>query len=104
MVDTAAIRSQMPSVENAVYFNTGTFGPFPLAVRDAMTAHVEGVWQVGRIGDARYAEQSAIEAGTRAALGRVVNASGRMSSSSPPRPSASRSLAASPAAPAHAAA
>ncbi len=64
----------MPSVENAVYFNTGTFGPFPLAVRDAMTAHVEGVWQVGRIGDARYAEQSAIEAGTRAALGRVVNA------------------------------
>ena len=62
MVDTAAIRSQMPSVENAVYFNTGTFGPFPLAVRDAMTAHVEGVWQVGRIGDARYAEQSAIEA------------------------------------------
>ncbi len=74
MVDTALIRSQMPSVTNAVYFNTGTFGPFPLAVKDAMNAHVDGVWNVGRIGDDRYAEQSAIEEAARAAMGRVVNA------------------------------
>ncbi|MGI9117232.1 MAG: aminotransferase class V-fold PLP-dependent enzyme [Gaiellales bacterium] len=74
MVDTAVIRAQMPSVTNAVYFNTGTFGPFPLAVREAMAGHVERVWEHGRIGDDRYAEQSAIEAGARAALGRVVGA------------------------------
>ena len=74
MIDANAIRAQMPATTNAVYFNTGTFGPFPLAVRDAMAAHVDGVWTHGRIGDARYAEQSAIEAGARAALGRVVGA------------------------------
>ena len=74
MVDQSVIRAQLPSVTNAVYFNTGTFGPFPLAVKEAMAAHVDGVWRHGRIGDARYAEQSAIEAGARAALGRVVNA------------------------------
>ena len=74
MVDAAVIRAQMPSVTNAVYFNTGTFGPFPLAVREAMAAHVERVWEHGRIGDERYAEQAAIEEAARAALGRVVDA------------------------------
>ncbi len=74
MIDTAAIRFQMPSVTNAVYFNTGTYGPFPQAVRDAMTTHVEGVWTTGRIGDDAYAEQARIEADARSALGRVVHA------------------------------
>ena len=74
MVDVAAIRAQMPSVEHAVYFNTGTFGPFPLAVRDAMAAHVEDVWTTGRIGGSRYEKQSAIEQAAREALGRVVGA------------------------------
>ena len=72
MLDVDAIRAQMPSVVNAAYFNTGTFGPFPLAVKEAMAAHVDGVWTHGRIGDARYAEQSDIEQGAREALGRVV--------------------------------
>lgn len=74
MVDVEAIRAQMPSVVNAAYFNTGTFGPFPLAVKEAMAAHVDAVWTGGRIGDDRYAEQSAIEQGAREALGRVVSA------------------------------
>ena len=74
MLELTAIRAAMPAVTNNVYFNTGTYGPFPLAVRDAMNAHVEGVWTQGRIGDDRYAEQSQIEADTRSALGRVVNA------------------------------
>ena len=74
MLDVDAIRAQMPSVVNAAYFNTGTFGPFPLAVKEAMAAHVDGVWTHGRIGDARYAEQSDIEQGAREALGRVVHA------------------------------
>jgi L-cysteine/cystine lyase len=74
MADADVIRAQMPSVTNAVYFNTGTFGPFPLAVKEAMSAHVDRVWTSGRIGDDRYAEQSAIEQDARAALGRVVGA------------------------------
>jgi len=74
MLELTAIRAAMPAVTNNVYFNTGTYGPFPQAVRDAMSAHIEGVWTQGRIGDDRYAEQSKIEADTRSALGRVVNA------------------------------
>ncbi len=74
MPDYSAIRSHIPSVHGRAYFNTGTYGPFPNVVRDAMAAYTDRAHEIGRIGDARYAEQAALEADARAALARVVNA------------------------------
>jgi L-cysteine/cystine lyase len=74
MPDYSAIRSRIPSVHERAYFNTGTFGPFPDAVREAMGAYTDRAHAIGRIGDARYAEQATLEADARAALARVVNA------------------------------
>lgn len=74
MPDFAALRQHYPAVLRAAYFNTGTYGPYPQAVVDAMQAWDARELGDGRIGDARYAEQAALEDDARAALARVVNA------------------------------
>ncbi len=74
MLDISSLRKSMPSVTNRVYFNTGTYGPFPAVVRSAMEAHVAAVHEDGRIGDAAYALQAEIEAEARRSLAAVVNA------------------------------
>lgn len=74
MPDFAALRQHYPAVLGSAYFNTGTYGPYPQAVIDAMQAWDARELADGRIGDARYAEQAALEDDARAALARVVGA------------------------------
>ena len=50
--DRARVRSDLPAVLEAAYFNAGTFGPMPRVCAEAMHAHVEHSTQRGRIGHA----------------------------------------------------
>ena len=75
MLNIAAIRSQMPAVTARAYFNTGTFGPFPRVVRDAMEAHLQEAHERGRIGEDGYATWAQIEIDARSAIATTVNAS-----------------------------
>jgi selenocysteine lyase/cysteine desulfurase len=74
MVDVAAIRTSMPAVAERAYLNTGTFGPWPDAVREAIEAHVRLVHEHGRIGDEAYAWELRLEADARSGLARMVGA------------------------------
>ncbi|MCS7050603.1 MAG: aminotransferase class V-fold PLP-dependent enzyme [Thermomicrobium sp.] len=44
-----AIRAAMPAVRESVYLNTGTYGPLPSIVLEAMRATAEREWAAGRI-------------------------------------------------------
>ncbi|MGA0121501.1 MAG: aminotransferase class V-fold PLP-dependent enzyme [Gaiellales bacterium] len=74
MPDTAQLRAQLPAVTAQAYFNTGTFGPLPEPAVRAMAEYTEEAYVGGRIGDAKYARQAAIEQDARAALARMVSA------------------------------
>ncbi len=64
----------MPAVAERAYLNTGTFGPWPDAVREAIEAHVRLVHEHGRIGDEAYAWELRLEADARSGLARMVGA------------------------------
>jgi len=74
MLDVAAIRASMPAVTERAYLNTGTFGPWPDAVREAIEEHVRLVHGHGRIGEEAYAWELQLEADARAGLARMVGA------------------------------
>ena len=63
------IRQEMPATTSHVYLNTGTFGPLPACVIQAMQERLDSEWRNGRLGAAAFESMGAIyqEARTRAA-------------------------------------
>jgi L-cysteine/cystine lyase len=44
------IRQEMPATTSHIYLNTGTFGPLPTCVTQAMQERIQGEWREGRLG------------------------------------------------------
>jgi L-cysteine/cystine lyase len=68
------IRQEMPATTSHHYLNTGTFGPLPGSVLQAMQERIRDDWQNGRLGAAAFEAISTIYNNARSSLARLLNA------------------------------
>ena len=68
------IRQEMPATTSRLYLNTGSFGPLPTCVIQAMQQRLQSEWRDGRLGAAASAERSAIYDNARKSVARLLNA------------------------------
>jgi L-cysteine/cystine lyase len=68
------VRQAMPATTLHIYLNTGTFGPLPACVVQAMQERLQADWQNGRIGAAVFEEMGAIYKNARERVARLLNA------------------------------
>ena len=68
------IRQQMPATTSHIYMNTGTFGPLPDCVVQAMQERIQDEWQNGRLGAAGYEAIGTIYGNARSSVARLLNA------------------------------
>ncbi len=68
------IREAMPATGAHIYLNTGTFGPLPTCVAEAMRERMQFEWQNGRLGSAAFESTSQIYETARERVGRLLHA------------------------------
>ncbi|HXX78990.1 MAG TPA: aminotransferase class V-fold PLP-dependent enzyme [Ktedonobacteraceae bacterium] len=68
------IRQQMPATTSHIYLNTGTFGPVPDCVAQAMQECIRNDWQNGRLGTAAFEAIGTIYSNARNGVARLLNA------------------------------
>ncbi|WP_214104177.1 aminotransferase class V-fold PLP-dependent enzyme [Acrocarpospora catenulata] len=73
-LDVAAVRADLPALAGLVYLNTGTAGPLPRRVRDAMTAALDADLARGRASGRRFARIAEGLREARALLAGLVHA------------------------------
>lgn len=69
------IRAQMPATTEHIYLNSGTFGPLPSCVIEAMQEHIQYDWQHGRLGMAAFERMGNVYQQARSQVARLLNAS-----------------------------
>lgn len=68
------IRQEMPATTSHIYLNTGTFGPLPSCVTQAMQARIQDEWREGRLGAKAFESISTIYNDGRNAVARLLHA------------------------------
>lgn len=68
------IRQEMPATTSHLYLNTGTFGPLPGCVVQAMQERMQDEWRNGRLGADAFASIWAIYDSARNQVARLLNA------------------------------
>jgi L-cysteine/cystine lyase len=68
------IRQAMPATMSHMYLNTGTFGPLPDCVLQAMQEQMQHEWQNGRLGSAAFQAMGKIYGNARSGVARLLNA------------------------------
>jgi L-cysteine/cystine lyase len=68
------IRQQMPSTTSHIYLNTGTFGPLPDCVTQAMQECIRKDWQNGRLGSEAFEAIGTIYNSARSSVANLLNA------------------------------
>ena len=68
------IRQEMPAATSHIYLNTGTFGPLPNCVVQAMQERIQDEWQNGRFGAAAFEAVTTIYSNARSSVARLLNA------------------------------
>ncbi|GAC1378389.1 MAG: aminotransferase class V-fold PLP-dependent enzyme [Ktedonobacteraceae bacterium] len=68
------IRQEMPATTSHLYFNTGTFGPLPVCVPQAIEERLQDEYSNGRLGTAAFEAMTAIYERTRHSVARLLNA------------------------------
>ncbi len=68
------IRQEMPATTSRLYLNTGTFGPLPSCVVQAMQECLQAEWQNGRLGMAAFETIGNIYSNARSSVARLLNA------------------------------
>ncbi|HEV2655088.1 MAG TPA: aminotransferase class V-fold PLP-dependent enzyme [Ktedonobacteraceae bacterium] len=68
------VRQEMPATLEQIYLNSGTFGPLPSRVIQAMQQRTEGEWRRGRLGVQAFAEMIDTYAHARSSAARLLNA------------------------------
>lgn len=68
------IRQELPATTTHVYFNTGTFGPLPTCVVQAMQERLQEEWRTGRLGLESYEKVKAIYNKARSSVAQLLNA------------------------------
>jgi L-cysteine/cystine lyase len=71
------IRRELPATTAHIYLNTGTFGPLPTCVTQAMQQRLQQEWQDGRIGPDSFKQLSEIYMTARAFVARLLHAKER---------------------------
>lgn len=68
------IRQELPAAASRLYLNTGTFGPLPTCVIQAMQQQLQGEYEQGRLGESVWEAMGAIYADARKGVARLLNA------------------------------
>ncbi|HEU5230660.1 MAG TPA: aminotransferase class V-fold PLP-dependent enzyme [Ktedonobacteraceae bacterium] len=68
------IRQAMPATTSRVYLNTGTFGPLPACVIQAMQERMQQEWLNGRLGAEAFEQISTAYNNARSSVARLLNA------------------------------
>ncbi len=68
------IRQEMPTTTSHIYLNTGSFGPLPTCVVQALQERIQDEWQNGRLGPAVFEATSTIYSNARSGVARLLNA------------------------------
>jgi L-cysteine/cystine lyase len=73
-VNVEAIREELPVLARVAYLNTGTFGPLPRRVVEAMEARLETELAEGRVGRPYFDDVMGLRGGVREAVAAVIGA------------------------------
>jgi L-cysteine/cystine lyase len=68
------IRQEMPATTSHIYLNTGTFGPLPNCVVQAMEERIQDEWQNGRFGAAAFEAVTTIYSNARSSVAGLLSA------------------------------
>jgi L-cysteine/cystine lyase len=68
------IRQEMPATMSHIYLNTGSFGPLPICVLQAIQERLQDELQNGRIGPAAFVSVGDIYKNARSKIARLLNA------------------------------
>jgi len=68
------IRQEMPATTAHIYLNTGTFGPLPTCVVQAMQEYLQAEWRDGRLGAASFENMKNTYDDARAKVARLLHA------------------------------
>ncbi len=68
------VRQEMPATTSYIYLNTGTFGPLPDCVAQAMQERIQDDWQHGRLGAAAFETIGTIYGSARSSVARLLHA------------------------------
>src|ERR1700682_273349 len=68
------IRQAMPATTAHIYLNTGTFGPIPACVVEAMQARIQREWRDGRVGAKAFESIFETYSSGRSAVARLLHA------------------------------
>ena len=68
------IRQAMPATTSHIYLNTGTFGPLPTCVVQAIQERIQDEWQNGRLGTTAFESMLTIYGNARDSVARLLNA------------------------------
>ena len=69
-----AVRAELPVLSRVAYLNTGTFGPLPRRVVEAMEARLESELAEGRVGRPYFDDVVGLRADVRRALAAMIGA------------------------------
>src|SRR5260370_8832124 len=64
----------MPTTTSHIYLNTGSFGPLPTCVVQALQERIQDEWQNGRLGPAVFEATSMIYGNARRGVAHLLNA------------------------------
>ncbi|GLV56294.1 cysteine lyase [Dictyobacter sp. S3.2.2.5] len=67
------IRQALPATTRQIYLNTGTFGPLPDCVPEAITARIQEEWQEGRLGPRGFGGITTISQQAREHVARLLH-------------------------------
>jgi L-cysteine/cystine lyase len=73
-VNVEAIRAELPVLERVAYLNTGTFGPLPRRVVEAMEGRLRAELAGGRMGRPYFDDVMGLRAGVRNAVAGILGA------------------------------
>ncbi|MBA2286401.1 MAG: aminotransferase class V-fold PLP-dependent enzyme [Ktedonobacteraceae bacterium] len=68
------IRQEMPATTSHLYLNTGTFGPLPRCVTQAIQERLQREWSEGRLGPASFETMESIYGDARRRSAQLLNA------------------------------
>ncbi len=68
------LRSELPAVNQHIYLNTGTFGPLPTCVIQAMHERVQAEYQHGRLGPDAFTSMATIYGDARSRIAQLLHA------------------------------
>jgi L-cysteine/cystine lyase len=71
---TQYVRQEMPATTSRLYLNTGTFGPIPNSVEQAMWQTMQQEWQYGRLGKAAFQSYADIVQSARQGVAHLLHA------------------------------